>query len=99
MRASRKAFTETLLELAQKDSRIFAVATDSRGSVTLGEFAQELPQQFVECGIAEQDAIGIGAGLACTGLHPFVCGPASFYSLRSAEQQRPRFKDVLVDQK
>ncbi len=86
MRAARKAFTETLLELAQKDSRIFAVATDSRGSVTLSEFAQELPQQFVECGIAEQDAIGIGAGLACTGLHPFVCGPASFYSLRSAEQ-------------
>ena len=35
MRAARKAFTETLLELAQKDSRIFAVATDSRGSVTL----------------------------------------------------------------
>ena len=45
MRAVRKAFTETLLELAQKDSRIFAVATDSRGSVTLGEFAQELPQR------------------------------------------------------
>ena len=86
MRAARKAFTETLLELARKDPCIFAVATDSRGSVTLSEFAQELPQQFVECGIAEQDAIGIGAGLACTGLRPFVCGPASFYSLRSAEQ-------------
>ena len=86
MRAVRKAFTETLLELARKDPCIFAVATDSRGSVTLSEFAQELPQQFVECGIAEQDAIGIGAGLACTGLRPFVCGPASFYSLRSAEQ-------------
>ena len=86
MRAVRKAFTETLLELARKDPCIFVVATDSRGSVTLSEFAQELPQQFVECGIAEQDAIGIGAGLACTGLRPFVCGPASFYSLRSAEQ-------------
>ena len=86
MRAVRKAFTETLLELARQDPCIFAVATDSRGSVTLSEFAQELPQQFVECGIAEQDAIGIGAGLACTGLRPFVCGPASFYSLRSAEQ-------------
>ena len=54
--------------------------------MTLNEFAAELPEQFVECGIAEQDAIGISAGLASGGLRPFVCGPACFYSLRSAEQ-------------
>ena len=54
--------------------------------MTLGDFAAELPEQFVECGIAEQDAIGISAGLANAGLRPFVCGPACFYSLRSAEQ-------------
>lgn len=82
----RKVFTDTLLKLAKKDSSLFAVATDSRGSVTLNDFAAELPQQFVECGIAEQDAIGISAGLANAGLRPFACGPASFYSLRSAEQ-------------
>ena len=86
MKAARKAFTAELLELAKKDSRIFAVATDSRGSVTLGDFVKELPNQFVECGIAEQDAIGISAGLSSLGLIPFVCGPASFYSMRSAEQ-------------
>lgn len=86
MKAARKAFTETLLELAKQDSRIFALATDSRGSVTLNDFVRELPNQFVECGIAEQNAVGIAAGLACTGLIPFVCGPASFYSTRSAEQ-------------
>ena len=86
MKAARKAFTETLLELAKQDKRIFALATDSRGSVTLNDFVKELPEQFVECGIAEQDAVGITAGLACTGLIPFVCGPASFYSTRSAEQ-------------
>ena len=86
MKAARKAFTETLLELAREDKRIFALATDSRGSVTLNDFVKELPEQFVECGIAEQDAVGIAAGLACTGLIPFVCGPASFYSTRSAEQ-------------
>lgn len=86
MKAARKAFTETLLELAKQDKRIFALATDSRGSVTLNDFVKELPQQYVECGIAEQDAVGIAAGLACTGLIPFVCGPASFYSTRSAEQ-------------
>ena len=84
--AARTAFTRTLLELAREDKSIFAVATDSRGSVTLTDFADELPNQFVECGIAEQDAIGISAGLANGGVRPFVCGPACFYSLRSAEQ-------------
>lgn len=82
----RRAFTDTLLTLAREDSRLFAVATDSRGSVTLTDFADELPAQFVECGIAEQDAVGIAAGLANGGQRPFVCGPACFYTLRSAEQ-------------
>lgn len=82
----RKAFTDELLALAKEDPSIFALATDSRGSVTLGDFAKALPGQFVECGIAEQDAVGIAAGLASLGLRPFVCGPASFYSMRSAEQ-------------
>lgn len=84
--ALRAVFTRTLLETAKKRLEIFALATDSRGSVTLGDFADQLPAQFVECGIAEQDAIGISAGLANAGLRPFVCGPACFYSLRSAEQ-------------
>ncbi|MEG0270995.1 MAG: transketolase family protein, partial [Clostridia bacterium] len=52
--AVRMAFTRTLLELARRDPALFAVATDSRGSVTLTDFASELPNQFVECGIAEQ---------------------------------------------
>lgn len=86
MNTARQAFTATLLELARKDRRIVAVTTDSRGSVTLNDFAKELPDQLVECGIAEQNAMGISAGLANSGLVPFVCGPACFYSLRSAEQ-------------
>lgn len=82
----RKSFTETLLELAENDKDIIALATDSRGSVTLGDFAQRLPGQFVECGIAEQDSVGIAAGLATVGKKPFVCAPASFLSTRSVEQ-------------
>ena len=84
--ALRAVFTETLLALAKADPTIVTVTSDSRGSVTLTEFAQQLPRQFVECGIAEQDAVGISAGLANSGLRPFVCGPACFYTLRSAEQ-------------
>ena len=86
MKAIRQAFTETLLALAHQNPKLAALATDSRGSVTLTEFAEQLPQQFVECGIAEQDAVGIAAGLANAGYIPFVCGPACFFSLRSAEQ-------------
>ncbi|MBN1184471.1 MAG: transketolase family protein [Bacteroidales bacterium] len=82
----RQAFTETLLELAKKDKDIIAVTSDARGSVTLTEFGEQLPSQFVEVGIAEQNAIGVGAGLALSGKKPFVCGPACFYSARSYEQ-------------
>lgn len=80
------AFTSALLEAAKRDEMIFAITTDSRGSVTLVDFAEQLPQQFVEIGIAEQNAVGISAGMANAGLRPFVCGPACFYSLRSSEQ-------------
>lgn len=86
MNTARQAFTDTLLLLARENRNIVALATDSRGSVTLGKFADELPQQFVECGIAEQNAVGIAAGLANMGMLPFVCGPACFFSTRSAEQ-------------
>lgn len=86
MKDSRKSFTSTLLELACNDKDIIAVTTDARGSVTLGDFAKELPSQFVECGIAEQDAVGISAGLAHSGKKVFCCGPACFYVARSLEQ-------------
>ena len=86
MIACRKAFTDTLLALAREDKDIVAVTTDARGSVTLGDFAKELPAQFVECGIAEQDAVGISAGLAHSGKKVFCCGPACFYVARSLEQ-------------
>ena len=84
--AVRVAFTRALQREAEINPQIYALATDSRGSVTLTDFARALPGQFVECGIAEQDAVGIAAGMASAGLRPFVCGPACFFSLRSAEQ-------------
>jgi len=86
MIACRKMFTDTLLELARQDKDIIAVTTDARGSVTLGDFAKALPEQFVECGIAEQNAVGISAGLAHSGKKVFCCGPACFYVARSLEQ-------------
>ena len=82
----RKVFTETILELAKKNPDIIVLATDSRGSVTLNEYADTLPEQFIEIGIAEQNMVGVSAGLACGGLKPFACAPACFLSARSFEQ-------------
>lgn len=82
----RKAFTTALLNLARDNKDIYALATDSRGSVTIGDFAKELPEQFVEVGIAEQNAVTIGAGLSLVGKNVFVTGPACFLAARSYEQ-------------
>ncbi len=84
--ACRKIFTKTLLSLALENRNILAVTSDARGSVTLNEFANTLPEQFVETGIAEQNEVGMAAGLAACGKIPFVCAPAPFLSSRSLEQ-------------
>ena len=82
----RKAFTGKLLELARENEKIYAVATDSRGSVTIGKFAEEFPTRFIECGIAEQNAVGVASGLAKDGNNVFVTGPACFLAARAFEQ-------------
>ncbi len=86
MKACRKSFTDELLVKAREDKDIVVVTTDARGSVTLTDFAEELPAQFVECGIAEQNAVGIASGLVHSGKKVFACGPACFYVARSLEQ-------------
>ena len=62
------------------------VTSDSRGSGKLVPFAMELPQQIVEVGIAEQNLVGVAAGLAAAGKIPFAVSPACFLTARSLEQ-------------
>ena len=66
-------FAETLQRLAQADRNVLAVTSDSRGSGKLGPFGKALPSQIVEVGIAEQNLVGIAAGLASAGKHAFRC--------------------------
>ncbi|MCI1965683.1 MAG: transketolase family protein [Oscillospiraceae bacterium] len=80
------AFSKMILEEAKKDKNIMVVCTDSRGSAKLGTYPDELPEQFVEIGIAEQNAVTVSAGMSHIGKKVFVLGPASFYSTRSSEQ-------------
>ena len=85
-RANLDVFAETVLELARADRRVMVVTSDSRGSGKLGPFGQALPEQIVEVGIAEQNLVGIAAGLAACGKKPFATSPACFLTARSLEQ-------------
>lgn len=82
----RDAFEDTLRELAGQDARIVAVVNDSVGSSKLTQFKEQYPQRLVNVGIAEQNMIGVGAGLANGGLIPFVCGATPFLTGRALEQ-------------
>src|SRR5947209_16781114 len=82
----RDAFETKLHELETQDQRIVAVVNDSVGSSKLNQFGQMYPVRLVNVGIAEQNMIGVGAGLANGGLIPFVCGAAPFLTGRALEQ-------------
>jgi transketolase len=82
----RATFAETLIELAGADPRIVAVCNDSVGSSNLTQFLKMFPDRLVNVGIAEQDMIGVAAGLANGGFLPFVCGAAPFLTGRGLEQ-------------
>jgi transketolase len=82
----RKAFSDTLVALAEADPRVVALANDSVGSSNLKEFKKRFPERLVNVGIAEQNLVGVGAGLANGGLLPFVCGASCFLTGRALEQ-------------
>lgn len=86
--SNRQAICDTLLTAAKKDKDIVVVCSDSRGSASLAPFAKEFPEQFVEMGIAEQNLVGVSAGLAACGKKVFAASPASFLSTRSYEQAK-----------
>ena len=82
----RDAFNEKLLELAHNDMRIVTVVNDSVGSSKLNQFRSEFSDRLINVGIAEQNMVGVGAGLANGGLIPFVCGASPFLTGRALEQ-------------
>jgi len=82
----RVAFADTLIELARVDPRIVAVCNDSVGSSNMGGFQKEFPDRLVNVGIAEQNMVGVAAGLANGGFVPFVCCAGPFLTGRALEQ-------------
>lgn len=79
-------FSQTLQQLAVDDKHIVVVTSDSRGSGKLVDFGNEFPEQIVEVGIAEQNLVGVAAGLASCGKKVFAVSPACFLTARSLEQ-------------
>jgi len=85
---TRLAFGQALLELARLESRTVVVSADTQDLLGIRPYIERHPERFVELGIAEQNAIGVAAGLATTGMRPYVCAYAPFITARSMEQLR-----------
>ena len=85
-KANLEVFAETLLQEAKLNNNIVAVTSDSRGSGKLVPFGEQLPYQLIEVGIAEQNLVGVCAGLSAVGKKVFGVSPSSFLTARSLEQ-------------
>ncbi len=82
----RDAYAEALEKMAAGDARVCAVINDSLSSAKLKNFKAKYPGRFVNVGIAEQNMVGVGAGLANAGMVPYLCGAACFMTARAMEQ-------------
>lgn len=82
----RDAYSSELEALAAADPRIVAVVNDSVSSTKLKKFREKFPDRFVNVGIAEQNMVGVGAGLALGNMLPYVCGASCFLTARANEQ-------------
>jgi transketolase len=85
-RANLDEFAATLEGLARSNPDLVVVTSDSRGSGKLGPFGQAFPRQIIEVGIAEQNLVGITAGLAACGKKAFGVSPSCFLTARGLEQ-------------
>lgn len=82
----RDAFSKALEDLASANPRICAVVNDSVSSTKLKNFRSRFPDRFVNVGIAEQNMVGVGCGLANGGMQPYVAGASCFLTARAMEQ-------------
>ncbi|OGY29888.1 MAG: transketolase [Candidatus Woykebacteria bacterium RIFCSPHIGHO2_12_FULL_45_10] len=85
---ARDGYGQGLLELGEKDKNVVVLTADLAESTRVEEFGKKFPDRFIECGVAEQNMMGIAAGLALTGKTPFVSSYAVFSPGRSWDQLR-----------
>ena len=85
---NRNGYGEGLLEAARRDERVVALAGDLTESTRTHQFAEEFPERFVQCGVAEQNMASVASGMAAMGKIPFIASYAMFSPGRSWEQVR-----------
>ena len=88
MIATRDGFGDEIVELGKEDKNVLVVDADIGKSCKTGAFRKELPEQYLNVGIAEQNCAGVAAGLATCGKIPFVVTYAAFGSMRMCEMIR-----------
>ena len=81
----RSAFSDTLVRLAKADPKVLLLTGD-HGYALFDDFRRECPTQYINAGIAEQNMVGMAAGLARAGFRPFVYGLSAFIPVRVVEQ-------------
>jgi transketolase len=82
----RDAYSQALMAIAEADQRVCALVSDSVSSTKLKSFSQKFPERFVNVGIAEQNLVGVAAGLAHSGMIPYACAASCFLTARAMEQ-------------
>ena len=87
-KGTREAFAQAIIDMAENDNKIMFVSPDSLKAMRATKFAELHPSQYIEVGIAEQDAVATAAGMAAAGLMPFVGTYAGFLTMRACEQMR-----------
>jgi transketolase len=85
---SRATFGQALLSVAKDNPNVLAMSADLGNSSGLNPFIRKYPSKFINVGIAEQNLIGVAAGLAKEGFVPYVTSFAPFLSMRASEQIR-----------
>lgn len=86
--ATRDGYGKALIELGKQDDRIVVLDADLAAATRTGKFQKEFPERHIDCGIAEQNMMGIAAGLATAGKVPFASSFAMFATGRAFEQIR-----------
>lgn len=87
-KGTREAFSQALIEMSENDNRLIFISPDSLKAMRAVEFAEKYPDRYIEVGIAEQNALDVAAGMASSGLIPFVATYGVFITMRACEQMR-----------
>jgi len=88
LKSTREGFGEGIVEVARENPNVVVLTADLTESMKLDTFSKEFPDRFFECGVAEQNMMGVAAGMALSGKIPFVTSFAVFSPTRAMDQIR-----------